>query len=989
MPKLEIIGPDQQESVHDLSGETVIGRSEDCAVFLLEKKASRRHLALSPAPDGGWLAEDLGSANGTFHGDKRILRRLLEEGDELRIGDTVLRITELAGVASTGGAIKLGGAFATAAAEPEAVAPAEPPPAPEAPPSENGPRPSARPETAPAVTSKVVLALLVGVLAIVGVEFFLGSQAEQGRQEEAANRDARSLVAALEEGTAEDFQGRVDGWLGRYRGVPDRDRFRPFLAYTQARDARRAEVRASLAELLETEKEQQDRALARAGLLELLARAGNDLPFAKEVRGHIRRLDEQRHEIDAAAMDRVAQEVEAAFAARNPGRALRLLSSYRAAYPGLRTATVERVEGLEREATTRMKTIFESTRTQAAALADKDPSGAQRLRLYAALWPRLAGTSYEAELTKQLDALDPRRDIEPTPSEPTPGRSTPSATPTTDQPSTPAPDRRLAEGAIALAEQAEKRLLELDWKQGRELLSAAIAKTPLDGDKQLWQARLASVERVVAYVEAFGQALAAKPRRRKLASGPVTLVAADAAALTLKRGRKQAVTTPWAEVPSEDVLEILTPARPTFEDRIVLASLAADLSLREAMVGFLLPIFERDKATAEVQDLVARRMYGRETVPQGGYRAYKGAIVDEEGYERLLREEEIARLRLEANEVLAAMAKAPVFKKLDKLQALRDELDQRRKYALLAIFNEKHYPYPYRNRPMAVYQAVQGNIDERTAKVREIWDNKLTVKVAMDGASGRRMKEWDALLGKLTEMGQDVRALDKKMRPYRMYLGETLDIRSFYRDPREKALIAYNRWVMEQYNPARTEYATAPERRQTQVTNEYRLMIGYTAEVQPGGATYESITKSNVVQVLDAGKVMRLSPLRAVRVDNRLVESSRLHSLDMSNRGYFSHHAPPNPNTGQPGTSPFQRIAAAGYVGWGSSENICMGATAPESAHARWIHSSGHHRNILSPWTDMGAGLAGRYWTQNFGTGGGGPAQVESDTGIRTKKAPR
>ena len=44
-----------------------------------------------------------------------------------------------------------------------------------------------------------------------------------------------------------------------------------------------------------------------------------------------------------------------------------------------------------------------------------------------------------------------------------------------------------------------------------------------------------------------------------------------------------------------------------------------------------------------------------------------------------------------------------------------------------------------------------------------------------------------------------------------------------------------------------------------------------------------------------------------------------------------------------------------------------------------WCHSSGHHRNILSAWVDMGSGQAGgALWTQNFGNGGGAAPVIPS-----------
>ena len=58
----------------------------------------------------------------------------------------------------------------------------------------------------------------------------------------------------------------------------------------------------------------------------------------------------------------------------------------------------------------------------------------------------------------------------------------------------------------------------------------------------------------------------------------------------------------------------------------------------------------------------------------------------------------------------------------------------------------------------------------------------------------------------------------------------------------------------------------------------------------------------------------------------------------------------------------------AGYQIAGGSENIYQGSGSPEAAHQGWIHSSGHHRNILTPaWVEMGSGSSGNLWTQNFG----------------------
>jgi len=66
-------------------GETSIGRSPDCGIFLDDVTVSRKH-AVIVARDGGFFVEDQGSLNGTFVNRKRVESAQLEDGDELQIG---------------------------------------------------------------------------------------------------------------------------------------------------------------------------------------------------------------------------------------------------------------------------------------------------------------------------------------------------------------------------------------------------------------------------------------------------------------------------------------------------------------------------------------------------------------------------------------------------------------------------------------------------------------------------------------------------------------------------------------------------------------------------------------------------------------------------------------------------------------------------------------------------------------------------------------
>lgn len=75
---------------HDLTGEmTVIGRAVECDIVITSKRISREHACIRRQ---GWrvFLEDLGSTNGTFWNDSRILESVqLRDGDHIKIGDVL------------------------------------------------------------------------------------------------------------------------------------------------------------------------------------------------------------------------------------------------------------------------------------------------------------------------------------------------------------------------------------------------------------------------------------------------------------------------------------------------------------------------------------------------------------------------------------------------------------------------------------------------------------------------------------------------------------------------------------------------------------------------------------------------------------------------------------------------------------------------------------------------------------------------------------
>lgn len=103
-----------------------------------------------------------------------------------------------------------------------------------------------------------------------------------------------------------------------------------------------------------------------------------------------------------------------------------------------------------------------------------------------------------------------------------------------------------------------------------------------------------------------------------------------------------------------------------------------------------------------------------------------------------------------------------------------------------------------------------------------------------------------------------------------------------------------------------------------------------------------------------------------LQLDPALQEAARAHSQDMAAHNYFSH-------TGRNGSTPIQRMKAAGWTGssrW--AENISAGRDTAEATMAGLMNSSGHRANILNcTYRHVGVGVAtgggyGIYWTQDF-----------------------
>ncbi|MBI3269048.1 MAG: FHA domain-containing protein [Planctomycetes bacterium] len=105
--ELIITGPDGAVHRHRLGEKgAVLGRLPECEVVLSDLQSSRRHCRVVPTAEGTWLAEDLGSSNGSMlNGQPLKTPTPFRNGDTVQIGTTkiVLKIEIPAVKAAMGG----------------------------------------------------------------------------------------------------------------------------------------------------------------------------------------------------------------------------------------------------------------------------------------------------------------------------------------------------------------------------------------------------------------------------------------------------------------------------------------------------------------------------------------------------------------------------------------------------------------------------------------------------------------------------------------------------------------------------------------------------------------------------------------------------------------------------------------------------------------------------------------------------------------------
>lgn len=152
-------------------------------------------------------------------------------------------------------------------------------------------------------------------------------------------------------------------------------------------------------------------------------------------------------------------------------------------------------------------------------------------------------------------------------------------------------------------------------------------------------------------------------------------------------------------------------------------------------------------------------------------------------------------------------------------------------------------------------------------------------------------------------------------------------------------------------DPYTDGYPSSAERELHLWTNAVRVdPEAFSAAYQEGGCSFESFSSSEQI------------PHDPLTLDMGLAEAARYHSADMEATGNFSHDS-------SDGTSFGERLSWF-YKGGMVGENIAWNYGSPwNTVMLGWMCSSGHRANIMTDYLELGTGIVGEYYTQDFGGG--------------------
>lgn len=154
----------------------------------------------------------------------------------------------------------------------------------------------------------------------------------------------------------------------------------------------------------------------------------------------------------------------------------------------------------------------------------------------------------------------------------------------------------------------------------------------------------------------------------------------------------------------------------------------------------------------------------------------------------------------------------------------------------------------------------------------------------------------------------------------------------------------------------------APTQQQQQAPARQQAPTQQQQQAPAGQQTPANVSQA-VQQVIDlTNEQRRKNGLPALQADTKLNSVAQMKSVDMQQKGYFSHTSPTY-------GSPFDMMRDQGVSYRTAGENIAQGQRTPQEVVNAWMNSEGHRKNILSRnFTHIGVGYEtnGNHWTQMF-----------------------
>lgn len=142
-------------------------------------------------------------------------------------------------------------------------------------------------------------------------------------------------------------------------------------------------------------------------------------------------------------------------------------------------------------------------------------------------------------------------------------------------------------------------------------------------------------------------------------------------------------------------------------------------------------------------------------------------------------------------------------------------------------------------------------------------------------------------------------------------------------------------WIETKISPVFTEVERTMNRLTVKPGSNETVILPFKVMAPPARADLET----NMLRLVNSERIK--AGLNILKPDPELTKVARIHSVDMFQRGYFSHVSPDD-------KGPFDRMRDHGVKFTNAGENLALAPTL-DIAHNGLMHSPGHRANILRP----------------------------------------